>query len=317
MLCQVAALNDKLLYLKFSKFATFGDDALQVGTRGSNLAMVQTKSIITSLSKLTDEKIDVKVIKTTGDKIKDSQLYDMDAKGIFTKELDRAVLEEEVDFAVHSLKDLPSELDNELEIVAVPPRESPCDVLISPYHWDDLPEGATLGTSSIRREAFCKYHHKDVDIKPIRGNIDTRIEKITSGEYQATILAEAGLNRLGLTEHIRERFSIDYMTPAAGQGALAVVARKDSNKKNILKALNHKDSYQEIMAEKKVLEVLGVGCQWPLGVCARVQKDELKLQAILLTLEGELLSKHSMNGPVNQAESIGLGIAKRMEEDCQ
>ena len=289
---------------------------MQVGTRGSSLAMVQTKNIITSLSKITDEKIDITVIKTTGDKIKDSQLYQMDVKGIFTKELDRAVLEEEVDFAVHSLKDLPSELDDELEIVAIPPRESPHDVLVSPYSWEDLPEGATLGTSSVRREAFCKYHQKDVDIQPIRGNIETRIKKVTSGEYQATLLAEAGLNRLGLTEHLREQFSLDYMTPAAGQGALAVVTRKDSSNKNILKDLNHKYSYNEIMAERKVLEELGVGCQWPLGVCARAQGDKLKLQAILLNREGELISKHDMTGSINQAESIGLEIARSIGEDC-
>jgi len=290
---------------------------LQVGTRGSSLAMVQTKDIITSLSKITDEKIDITVIKTTGDKIKNSQLYNMDVKGIFTKELDRAVLEEEVDFAVHSLKDLPSELDDELEIIAVPPRESPHDVLVSPYKWDELPEGATLGTSSIRREAFCKYRQKNVDIQPIRGNIDTRVNKIVKGDYKATLMAEAGLRRLGLAEHIQQRFPLDYITPAAGQGALAVVARKDTSKKNILKALNHTNSYREIMAEKKVLEVLGVGCQWPLGVCARAQGDELELQTILLTREGELVSKHSMRGPINQAENIGLEIANRMGDDCQ
>ncbi|MDO5836295.1 MAG: hydroxymethylbilane synthase [Methanobacterium sp.] len=289
---------------------------MQVGTRGSSLAMVQTKNIITSLSKITDEEIDITVIKTTGDKIKDSQLYNMDVKGIFTKELDRAVLEEEVDFAVHSLKDLPSELDDDLKIIAVPLRESPHDVLVSPYKWDELPEGATLGTSSIRREAFCKYHQKNVDIQPIRGNIDTRVNKIVKGDYQATLMAEAGLRRLGLSEHIQQRFPLDYITPAAGQGALAVVARKDSGKINILKALNHKNSYQEIMAEKKVLEVLGVGCQWPLGVCARAQGDELELQTILLTREGELISKHSMKGPISQAENIGLEIANRMGDDC-
>ena len=289
---------------------------MQVGTRGSSLAMVQTKNIITSLSKITDEEININVIKTTGDKIKDSQLYNMDVKGIFTKELDRAVLGEDVDFAVHSLKDLPSELNEELEIVAVPPRESPHDVLVSPYKWDELPEKATLGTSSLRREAFCKYHQKNLDIKPIRGNIDTRVKKISSGEYQATLMAEAGLRRLGLSEHIQQRFPLDYITPAAGQGALAIVARKDSNKKDILKALNHKNSYQEIMAEKKVLVELGVGCQWPLGVCARAQKDELELQTILLTKEGELISKHRMSGPINQAEDIGLEIARRIGEDC-
>lgn len=290
---------------------------MQVGTRGSSLAMVQTKNIISSLRNITDEKIDIKIIKSTGDKIKDSQLYNIDVKGIFTKELDKAVLEEEVDFAVHSLKDIPSELNDDLEIMAVPPRESPHDALISSYKWEKLPEGATLGTSSIRREAFCKYHQKDVDIQPIRGNVETRIRKVEAGEYQATLIAEAGLKRLGLTDHIQQRFSLDYITPAAGQGALAVVARKDTDKKKVLNALNHKKSYLEITAEKKVLEVLGVGCQWPLGVCAQAQGDELELQTILLTKEGELVSKHRMRGPISQAENIGLEIANRMGDDCQ
>jgi len=288
---------------------------LQVGTRGSSLAMVQTKDIIASLKDITNEKIDIKIIKSTGDKIKDSQLYNIDVKGIFTKELDRAVLEEEVDFAVHSLKDLPSELADDLEIVAVPPRESPYDVLISPYSWDSLPEGAIMGTSSIRREAFCRYHQKNLDMQPIRGNIDTRIKKVESGEYQATLMAEAGLRRLGLTKHIQQRFSLDYITPAAGQGALAVVARSDSDKKSILNGLNHTTSYQEVTAEKKVLEELGVGCQWPLGVCARANGDELKLYSILLSKEGELLSQHTVKGSISQAEDLGLEIARRMGDD--
>jgi len=289
---------------------------LQVGTRGSSLAMVQTKNIITSLKDITNEEIGIKIIKTTGDKIKDSQLYDMDVKGIFTKELDKAVLEEEVDFAVHSLKDLPSELTEDLEIMAIPLRESPNEALISTYTWDNLPEGATLGTSSVRREAFCRYHHKDVDVRPIRGNIDTRIKKVVSGEYHATLMAEAGIKRLGLIKHIKERFSLDYMTPAAGQGALAVVARKDTKKKKLLGSLTHMASYQEVMAEKKVLSELGVGCQWPLGVCARTNGNELELQSILLTKKGELISKHKIKGSISQAENIGLEVAQRIMEDC-
>jgi hydroxymethylbilane synthase len=288
---------------------------LQVGTRGSNLAMVQTKNIINALSEKTDEEIGIKIIKTTGDKIKDSQLYQMDVKGIFTKELDKAVLEEEVDFAVHSLKDLPSELDPELEIVAVPLRESPYEVLVSPYTWNDLPEGSTMGTSSLRREAFCKYHHKNLKIKPIRGNIDTRIKKVLAGDYDATLMAEAGLKRLELTENIREQFPIDYITPAAGQGALAVVSRHDSNKKEVLKSLNHFISYLEVKSEKKVLEELGIGCQWPLGVFARAQGNELELYAILLTKDGEILSKIKQKGPIKQAEDLGLKVARLMQED--
>ena len=250
---------------------------LKVGTRGSSLATAQTNGIINELSKLTDEKIDMEIIKTTGDKIQDSQLYNIDAKGIFTRELDNAVLSGDVDFAVHSLKDLPTELEGELKIVAIPPRESPNEVFVSKYEWDQIPSGALVGTSSIRREAFCNFHKKDLIIKTIRGNIDTRINKVLSGEYDATIMAEAGLKRLGLTENIKQRFSIEYFTPAAGQGAIAIVAREDSDKRDILEKLNHIPSFQEVTAEKRVLQELGVGCQWPLGVSASIKENKLKL----------------------------------------
>lgn len=288
---------------------------LKVGTRGSSLATVQTKSIINLLSKITDEKIDMEIIKTTGDKIQDSQLYNIDAKGIFTRELDNAVLKGDVDFAVHSLKDLPTELEGNLEIVAIPQRESSNEVLVSEYEWDELPPGATVGTSSIRREAFCNLHKKDFNIKTIRGNIDTRIKKVLNGDYDATIMAEAGLKRLGLTENIKKRFSLEYFTPAAGQGAIAVVARQDNDKRNILKKLNHLPSLQEVTAEKKVLQELGVGCQWPLGVSANIKENNLKLCAVLLTKEGKILSKVKVECSADEASKLGLKAAKLMMED--
>lgn len=285
---------------------------MKVGTRGSGLALAQTKGIITDLSRFTREKIELKVIKTTGDKIKDSQLYNIDAKGIFTRELDKALLEEEVDFAVHSLKDLPTDLNEDLEIVAVPKRETPHDALISPYSWDEMPENASLGTSSLRREAFCKFHQKKVIIKPIRGNIDTRIRKVESGQYDATLMAAAGLKRLGLAHHIQQTFPIDYLTPAAGQGALAIVSRKDSSVKEVLKGLNDFTSFQEVTAEKKVLRELGVGCQWPLGVCARADGDLMDLYGALLTKDGEVISRVSVRGPLKEAEAVGREAARIM-----
>ncbi len=288
---------------------------MKVGTRGSSLATVQTKSIITELSNITDEKVDMAIIKTTGDKIQDSPLYNIDAKGIFTRELDNAVLNGDVDFAVHSLKDLPTELEGDLEVIAVPRRESPNEVLVSEYAWDEIPQGAKVGTSSIRREAYCNYHKKDFNIEQIRGNIDTRIKKVLSGEYDATIMAEAGLKRLGLTEHIKQKFSIEYFTPAAGQGAVAVVAKNDSDKIKILEKLNHIPSFQEVTAEKKVLHELGVGCQWPLGVSARVKEDKLKLCAVLLTKEGKVLSRVNVEGSADEASKLGLKAAKFMMED--
>ena len=288
---------------------------MKVGTRGSSLATVQTKGVINELSKLTDEKIDMEIIKTTGDNIQDSQLYNIDARGIFTRELDNAVLNEDVDFAVHSLKDLPTELEGELKIVAVPPRESPNEVLVSSYEWDKIPSNATVGTSSIRREAFCNYHEKDFNIKTIRGNIDTRIKKVLSKDYDATIMAEAGLKRLGLTEYIKQRFSIEYFTPAAGQGAIAIVAREDNDKRDILEKLNHTPSFQEVSAEKRVLKELGVGCQWPLGVSAKINENNLKLCAVLLNKEGKMLSRVNVEGSADKANKLGLKAAKLMMED--
>lgn len=283
-----------------------------MGTRGSNLAMTQTKNIINQLSKIINKEIDLEVIKTTGDKITGSQLYSIDIKGIFTKELNKAVLDEEVDFAVHSLKDLPTEHEEDLKIIAVPERESPNEVFVSSYRWEELPEGSSMGTSSLRREAFCNYHKKNLNINPIRGNIDTRIKKVIDMQYDATIMAEAGINRLGITRFIKQVFPVEYFTPPAGQGALAVVARRDSKAQGDLEKLNHFKSSQEVIAEKTVLRELGVGCGWPLGVSARAEKNELKLYSILLDKNGEIISRAKVSGTINNAENIGMEAAKIM-----
>ncbi len=298
-------------------YERLGDDYLKAGTRGSNLAIVQTKNIITQLSKITDEDVIFEKIKSTGDINKDSKLYQIDVKGIFTKELDKAVLEEDVDFAVHSIKDLPIELEDNLEIIAIPLRESPREALVSNYPWTELPDGATIGTSSLRREAFINHHLKNVTIKPIRGNVDTRVKKVLTGEYDATIMAEAGLNRLGLEENIRQVFSPQYYTPPAGQGALAIVTRNDNKYRYVLAKLNHFPSAQEVIAEKTVLKELGGGCQWPLGVNARTDKDELHLYAVLLDTGGEVLSKVSMSGDLTEAEKLGRKAGKIIKEDYQ
>lgn len=283
-----------------------------VGTRGSKLALTQTNYIRQCLFNITKEEVDLNIIKTKGDKITSSQLYNMDSKGLFTKELDKAVLEEEVDFAVHSLKDVPTELDEDLEIVAVPIRESPNEVLISNYNWEDLNKGRTLGTSSLRREAICNYHKKEFELKPIRGNIETRIEKVENGELDATIMAEAGLNRLGLQKHIKFRFPIEYFIPAAGQGALAVITRKNSKEKETIQKLNHYFSYQEVLSEKIILEEIGVGCQWPIGAIAQIKDDQLELNSILLSKDGEILFKAKEKGSIRDAEAMGRKIGKEM-----
>ena len=281
-----------------------------VGTRGSQLALAQTRQVCADLSKLTKEAIDVEIIKTKGDKITNSQLYNMDSKGLFTKELDIALLEEEVDFTVHSFKDLPTELDEDLEVVAVPKRESPNEVLISEKSWEELGPGSKLGTSSLRREAFCNHYQKDFELKPIRGNIETRIRKVYESDLDATLMAEAGLKRLNLTEYIKAVFPLDYITPPAGQGALAIITRKDSEVKEKISKLNDYFSMQEVLAEKKVLEELGVGCQWPIGAIARMNDKEFNIYSILLTKEGEILKEHNEKGSVKDAVELGRSIGK-------
>ena len=281
-----------------------------VGTRGSQLALAQTRQVCADLSKLTKEAIDVEIIKTKGDKITNSQLYNMDSKGLFTKELDIALLEEEVDFTVHSFKDLPTELDEDLEVVAVPKRESPNEVLISEKSWEELGPGSKLGTSSLRREAFCNHYQKDFELKPIRGNIETRIRKVYESDLDATLMAQAGLKRLNLTEYIKAVFPLDYITPPAGQGALAIITRKDSKVKEKISKLNDYFSMQEVLAEKKVLEELGVGCQWPIGAIARMNDKEFNIYSILLTKEGEILKEYNEKGSVKDAVELGRSIGK-------
>lgn len=283
---------------------------MNVGTRGSQLALAQTNQVCKDLASITHENIDVNIIKTKGDKITNSQLYNMDAKGLFTKELDKALLEEEIDFAVHSFKDLPTELDEELEIVAVPKRVAPNEVLISNKNWNELDPKSKLGTSSLRREAFCNYHNKNFELKPIRGNIETRISKVNDSDLDATIMAQAGLIRLNLTQHIKTVFPLDYITPAAGQGALAIITRKDSDKKEIISKLNDYQSRQEVLAEKQVLEELGVGCQWPIGAIAQMKDKQFCIYSILLTKEGEVLKEHSEKGSIRDAIQFGTKIGK-------
>lgn len=283
---------------------------MNVGTRGSQLALAQTNQVCKDLASITHENIDVNIIKTKGDKITNSQLYNMDAKGLFTKELDKALLEEEIDFAVHSFKDLPTELDEELEIVAVPKRVAPNEVLISNKNWNKLGPKSKLGTSSLRREAFCNYHNKNFELKPIRGNIETRISKVNDSDLDATIMAQAGLIRLNLTQHIKTVFPLDYITPAAGQGALAIITRKDSDKKEIISKLNDYQSRQEVLAEKQVLEELGVGCQWPIGAIAQMKDKQFCIYSILLTKEGEVLKEHSEEGSIKDAIQFGTKIGK-------
>lgn len=287
-----------------------------VGTRGSLLATTQTQTVVDSLEEITGEKIETKIIKTTGDKIKDSQLYNIDAKGIFTKELDIALINGDIDFAVHSFKDLPSELNDQLTITAIPKREAVNEVLISNYSWDELPDGATLGTSSVRREAFCKLHEKNIITKPIRGNIDTRIRKVEEGEYDATIMALAGINRLGLQDHVKEIFDETYIVPPAGQGALAVMTHKDSEYYDVVSKLNDENTRCEALCEKAILETLEVGCQWPVGIVSKVNGNDINIHCELLSPEGKILADINETAKKDNAIQAAKSIGKRLREEA-
>ena len=205
---------------------------------------------------------------------------------------------------------MPTELDEELEIVAVPKRESPNEVLISSKDWNELKPGSKLGTSSLRREAFCNHYNKEFELKPIRGNIETRIRKVFESDLDATIMAEAGLKRLKLTEYIKNVFPINYITPPAGQGALAIITRKDSDKKDLISKLNDYKSMQEVFAEKKVLEELGVGCQWPIGAIAQMNDNEINIYSVLLTRQGEILKDEKIKGNIKDSVELGKNIGK-------
>ena len=287
-----------------------------VGTRGSKLATTQTQTVVDSLEEIIGEKIETKIIKTTGDKIKDSQLYNIDAKGIFTKEFDTALIEGDIDFAVHSFKDLPSELNDQLTITAIPKREAVNEVLISNYSWDELPDGATLGTSSVRREAFCKLHEKNIVTKPIRGNIDTRIRKVEEGEYDATIMALAGINRLGLQEHVKEIFDETYIVPPAGQGALAVMTHKDSEYFDVVSKLNDDNTRIEALCEKAILETLQVGCQWPVGIVSKVKGNDINIHCELLSPDGKILADINETAKKDNAIVAAKSIGERLREEA-
>ena len=287
---------------------------LTVGTRGSKLSLMQTNNVLKLLQSLNLEvEFKVKVIKTLGDKNQSQSLFALDRKGIFEKEIDQAIENEEVDFAVHSLKDVPILEHSQTTIAAIPERNSPHDVLISKddVSFAELPKGAVIGTSSLRRMAQVMHSRSDLYVKPIRGNVDTRIKKVKDGEFDAVIVAEAGLNRLGLQNKITERFSLEKFSPSAGQGALALAA-KQGNKSviKILQSVNHAPSHAEITAERNLVLGLEGGCRVPIGTIGRANGDELLFSACVFSLDGQTKIVSSAKGTFDDAQVLGKKVAK-------
>ncbi|KYH42446.1 MAG: Porphobilinogen deaminase [Candidatus Bathyarchaeota archaeon B63] len=291
---------------------------LTVGTRGSRLSLIQTESVIRRLRREIPElEVEVKIIKTTGDRITRRPLISIREKGIFEREIDKAVLRGDVDFAVHSMKDVPIIQPPRTVIVAVPERESAYDVLVSRegLGLKELPGGAVIGTGSPRRIAQLLRVRPDLRVKSIRGNVDTRVRKLKQGLYDAVILAEVGLQRLGMQDCITERLSLEDFTPAPGQGALAVVAREDNEKViEALRLINHQPSMASVLAERAFIKEIGGGCRVPMGAFAQVQNNMLSIYAVVLSPDGRTRIQTSKKGDPEHPEELGVKAAREILE---
>jgi hydroxymethylbilane synthase len=287
---------------------------LTVGSRGSQLALWQANHIAARLRERAQE-VDIKIIHTTGDKITDVALAKVGAKGMFTKEIEDALAAGDIDLAVHSLKDLPTELSEQFEIAAVLEREDPRDAFCSKNYQsiEELPKGARVGTSSLRREAQLKALRPDLVVHPLRGNVDTRLRKLEAGEYDAVILALAGLRRLGRTELVRQIIPVVIMCPAAGQGALAIETRADDNAvRDAISFLDDQPSRAETDCERALLKKLGGGCQVPIGASAKLKEGVLRLAAVVASPDGTSLLRESAEGhqPFELGERVGDNLLR-------
>ena len=289
---------------------------LTIGTRGSQLALWQanwTRQAI--MERFPDITVELLIIKTQGDKIQDVPLAKVGGKGLFVKEIEDAMLAGRIDLAVHSMKDMPAKLPVGLCIGAVPKRETPWDALISKngLPLDRLPERARVGTSSLRRGAQLKGLRPDIEIVSLRGNLDTRLRKLETGNLDAIILAAAGLNRMGLEDRITEILTDSVMLPAVGQGALCIEVREnDPATAPVMAALNHPETRTVVMGERAFLNRLEGGCQVPIAAHGELSGDTLTLQGLVSSLDGVTVIRESLSGPTRDAEGIGVALAERL-----
>ena len=288
---------------------------LRIGSRGSQLALWQAHHI-SALLREQGHEIQLEIIKTTGDKIQDVALAKVGTKGMFTKEIEEALAEGRIDLAVHSLKDLPTALPEGFEIAAITTRENPRDAFLSAKYdsIDALPAGAKVGTSSLRRQAQLMKLRPDLNIIALRGNVDTRVRKLEEGEYDAIILAAAGLNRLGKTQLVKQVIDPVVMCPAAGQGALGIEIRLgDTVMRDHLKFLDDPAARATTVAERALLNKLGGGCQVPIGAHAVMEDGQLTLVGICARPDGTELLREVQSGadPVELGERIGKALLAR------
>jgi hydroxymethylbilane synthase len=294
--------------------STHNSTKRRIGSRGSQLALWQANHI-SALLRARGHEVEIEIIHTTGDKITDVALAMVGTKGMFTKEIEEALADGRVDLAVHSLKDLPTELPPGFEIAAITKREDARDAFCSRLYSnvENLPRGARVGTSSLRRQAQLKAIRPDLDIHPLRGNVDTRLRKLEQGEYDAIILAWAGLNRLGKTELIKQIIPVQIMCPAAGQGALAIEIREaDSATRQHVEFLNDDAARAATTCERALLNRLGGGCQVPIGAFAEMRNGKLHLEAIVADPDGSKVLRESRDGNCNDPEQLGNDVGETL-----
>jgi hydroxymethylbilane synthase len=294
---------------------------VRIGSRKSQLALVQTYWVQAELQKhFPDIKFEVETMSTQGDNILDVALAKIGDKGLFTKELEVAMLENRVDLAVHSLKDLPTNLPDNLILGCVSERVNPADALVvNQKHRDQqletLPEGAVIGTSSLRRLAQLRHHFPHLSFKDVRGNVNTRLAKLDAGEYDAIILAVAGLQRLDMADRIHQIIPAAISLHAVGQGALGIECREgDTEILRIIKALEHLETRDRCYAERSFLRELEGGCQVPIGVNTAINGDTLTLTGMVASLDGKRLIKDSVSGQPNDAEALGRNLANLLRQ---
>ncbi len=291
-----------------------------IGTRGSKLALWQAEWVKSQILKLRpDAKVTLKKIKTTGDKILDVPLAKVGGKGLFVKEIEEAMLRKDIDLAVHSMKDVPTELPEGLHLGAICEREDPRDAFVSRLSdggfqinsFRELPEGATIGTSSLRRSCQIKNLRPDLKILQLRGNVDTRLRKLDEGQFDAIILASAGIKRLGHKDRITEYLSTDISLPAIGQGAIGIECRVDDEFINsIISGLNHSETAVCVKAERAFLKRLEGGCQVPIAAHAVLEDSKIILDGLVGSIEGDRIIREQITGNASDAEALGVELAE-------
>ena len=293
--------------------------SLRIATRGSPLALWQANAVRNAiLASEPQTEVEVHVIRTTGDRVTDAPLSQIGERGLFTREVDAAVLDGTADLAVHSLKDLPTRIADGLTLAAVTEREDPRDVLIGPpggaITLDSLPAEARVGTSSLRRRSQLLAARPDLQVLDLRGNLNTRLAKLDAGGYDAIVLAAAGVIRLGMEDRVAEWLDVDRWLPAVGQGALGVIVRAgDTATARRLAPLHAPDTGRATLAERTLLRDLEGGCQVPIGALGRVEGDVLHLRALVADLAGTRVLRGSMHGPADDPAALGLRLSEHLK----